>query len=245
MVSQTDGSKTMMTTQSGLFGAHVYNSGAVVINAHSQSNPLNFSESQAQQFASTYISDSLGMPSDAVLASTAAIMRGDMNSNTYENIGYVVTYLHASGTVVGGDAIHVVVDDAVTYTQGACISWDWSSPDPPQKPVRYCAQYSEIPHDNLNVSHMYFLWRTFGQQMFITSSGRSTGQQSIDAVTASRALPNPSSVTWYGAGYWTPGSNENNSNGARPAWLFLVGGATMVAVDGFSGQVLGTNTLSI
>jgi len=48
VTNQGDGLKTTLTTASGLYGAHIYNSGAVVLNARSQSNPMAFSAAQAE-----------------------------------------------------------------------------------------------------------------------------------------------------------------------------------------------------
>lgn len=238
-----DGTRTHYTTASGLYGGHTNNSGAVVINAHSQSNPMAFTESQAQSYASSYIQNTLGMPSDAVLAATSIQNRYDFDSGTATTVGYVVTYLHQNSNVAGGDAIHVVVDDAVTYTNGSCLEYDWTSPDPPGKPMKYCASYQQIAHDNLNVSHMYRLWRTLNGYRTLESGGKSTGQQSIDAVTASHALPDVSAVSAYSPGYWTPSSEMDTGNGAEPAWLFTIGNDSIVAVDAFTGQILGTQSL--
>lgn len=90
---------------------------------------------------------------------------------------------------------------------------------------------------------MYHLWRTTGQLRQITLGGRSTGQQSIDAVTASHAIANPALITGYSAGNWTPGANDDNGKGSEPVWLFEVGDDTTVAVDAFTGTALGINTL--
>jgi hypothetical protein len=165
-----------------------------------------------------------------------------MNAGSGTTVGYVITYLHQNGNVAGGDAIHVIVDDAVTYTSGPCLEYDYSDPDPPQQPHKYCAEYQQIPHDSLNVSHMYRLWRSMTAVKQVHASGRSTGDQSINAVTASNALPNPSAVTTYSPGYWTPSSEQDNGAGAEPVWLFTVGNDSIVAVDAFSDQIIGTST---
>ena len=70
------------------------------------------------------------------------------------------------------------------------------------------------------------------------SAGRSTGQASIDAYTASLSLPNSSNVMSYKAGYWT-GGILNADNVEHPAWLFQMRDGAVEAVDAFSGKILG------
>ena len=167
----------------------------------------------------------------------------DFDSGTVTAIGYVITFLHQNNNVLGGDAIHVVVDDAITYTNGTCLEWDWTSPDPPQKKTKYCAEYQQVAHDNLNVSHMYRLWRALTSVYRLQLQGRTTGGQSIDALSASHALGNTSNVTGYAQGYWTPAAEEPNNSGAEPAWFFNIGNDGIVAVDAFTGKILGSASL--
>lgn len=214
------------------------------MHAPMQHSPVAFDQTSALNAAVEFISSTIGMPSDAALSSTNAVMEYDEAGNGVKT-GYIFTWRHAANNIFGGDAIRVFVDDYQTTTKGPCQDWEWDYPDPPLRPHQYCAAFQWTTVDHPNISYYYRLWRAInlGGSRSVQSAGRSTGQQSIDALTASYSLPPGSKVTGYTSGYWSSGPSGADVSGAQPAWLFSLGDDAVAGIDAFSGMLLGVQSL--
>jgi len=233
--STDNGSFKEMRTNSGLVARHNYStSGAIIISGKAFNNVLAFDEPTALNAATDYVNNTLGMPSDAQLASVGDETQCDDSSGSCIHVGYVFTWLHSSGLVAGGDAIRVVIDDDHSQHR-TCEEFDPNT----HRCIQWVTWYLDTP----NVSYAYRLWRSQGQVVNKTLNGRSTGGQSIDEVTAASALPPNTMITGCKAGYWTTGPTGNASDGEEPVWLFQAGDYAIYAVDGFTGQVVGQLTL--
>lgn len=100
-----------------------------------------------------------------------------------------------------------------------------------------CIAWKTTINDTPATMSGYYLWRSLSSTpVNITKGGRSTGQQSIDAYTASLSIGSNavSSVT---SGYWSNAVNSAD-NVAHPAWIFTLTSGQKVAVDAFTGQRL-------
>jgi hypothetical protein len=230
-----DGVTYTVQSSAGLLSHEYGLSGAVVYVTASLLNPMTISQSTALSAAQTFATNTLGMPSDAVLANTFGLWDTDISSGNQTLTGYEFTFQHASGNIGGGDAIIIDVNDLTTYSQGTtCIDWEYTDPDPPQHPHRYCAEFNEIVSHTPYISYAYDLWRTTPSQI----NGQSAGQTSITAQAAAGYVDPNATINGFAQGYWTP-LVGSPSTLATPAWVFYVNSHTQVFVDAYYGGILG------
>lgn len=175
------------------------------------------------------------MPGDAALVDTLSLYTLQSNGSAILT-GYEFVWNHSSGTIYGGDAIKVDVEDD-HYSQTLCT--DWIINDPPHKPI--CDAYQTTYYDKPNVSYGYRLWRSTGSAVSTTRTGYTAGRGTIDAYTASLALPVPGNVTGYALGYWVT-SLTLPTGIAEPAWIYSTSGGPSYAVDAGSGALLGSQS---
>ncbi len=227
-------------TQSGLTVADYYGtSGGVVYYGHILSNPIQFSQADAIATAEQYINESSGMPSDAALSSIVPVYTASEGSGSRVLIAYELVWTHDNAPVAGGDAIVVDIDDVHTVTT-ECLQHKVIIPTSYQHPIIICVSSKTTVSDAPSVPYSYYLWREPAGTRQLMSAGRSTGQASIDAYTASLTLPAPQNVVSYRSGYWTGGILSRDSI-EHPAWLFTLKNGDVFAVDAFSGRILGSN----
>ncbi len=227
-------------TQGGLTVADYYGtSGGVVYYGHILSNPIQFSQADAITTAEQYINESSGMPGDAALSSIVPVYTTADGSGSRVLIAYELIWTHDNAPVAGGDAIIVDIDDVHTVTT-ECLQHKVIIPNGYQHPIIICVSSKTTVTDTPSVPYSYYLWREPAGTRQIMSAGRSTGQASIDAYTASLTLPAPQNVVSYRSGYWTGGILSGDSM-EHPAWLFTLKNGDVVAVDAFSGRILGSN----
>jgi hypothetical protein len=202
---------------------------------HEFRNVVTFPQNTALSTATTFLQDSFGLPSDAVMTDVADIYSTDETTKSKALTGYEFIWHHSGNKVVGGDSIKVDITDNNYLVGTVCNNWTY----PPGLGKGVCLSWTQQYADAPYVSYGYRLWRSTGAQVIESSNGRTTGGQSMDAYTASLSLPNPDGVGSYAYGYWTP--NAYSSGGvAEPAWLFRLAGGQTVAIDAFDGSVLGS-----
>ena len=195
-------------------------SGAVTYHNRANDDPIAFDQTTAQSFAQSFIQQTLGMPSDAVLRAVLKIWKVSVSSGGAVNVGYEFVYGHEAA-IFGSDEIKVIVDDHHTKhttcspCAGGCSSW-----------------YTDDP----NVSYGYRLWRSFGTLEPVNGS---YSRVSISAKTAATALPTGSTVIGYTSGWWMPSYSTSSSAGATSAWIFTLSGGARIGIDANSGAVLG------
>ena len=103
--------------------------------------------------------------------------------------------------------------------------------------VRECGTWEDNVSDEPAIMSGYYLWRSIGgTRVVLTAGGRTTGQQSIDAYTASLTL-GTNAVASYTQGYWT-NYIDSTDTVAHPAWIFTLTTGQKVAVDAYTGQRL-------
>lgn len=230
-----NGTTTTYVSQNGMTGRYYYGlSGGVTFDGEQYTNAVAFDEPTAENAADTFINDSWGMPADAALSSVIGIYRSIAGSRTL--IGYVFVWTHSAGNVLGGDYMAVGVDDKqkITYT---CLQWIYEYDPETRMRTKECDDWQENISDQPAIMSGYDLWRSIGgTRVTMTAGGRTTGQQSIDAYTASLSL-GTNSVTSYTAGYWT-NYIDSSDTVAHPAWIFTLTTGQKVAVDAFTGTVL-------
>jgi len=229
-----NGAMTTFTSATGLeVTSYPGLSGGVTYSSMTLHNPMTISQSAAEAAAVDFINNSFGMPGDAVLADTLSMYTLETSGSSILT-GYEFVWNHSSGTMYGGDAIKVDVED---YRKATTICTEMTDPDPPLKPI--CIQHSTTYSDVANVSFGYRLWRSAGSAAAVTRTDYTAGRTTIDAYTASLALPDPSDVTGYNLGYWT-GPIGQASGIAEPAWIYGTSSGRVYAVDAGSGAVIGT-----
>jgi hypothetical protein len=184
----------------------------------------------------SFIENSFGMPSDAVLVDTLSFYELESNGSAVLT-GYEFIWNHASGTMYGGDAIKVDVEDYHYLASAVCEKW--LTLPPPAK--NQCEDWDYTYANKPNVSYGYRLWRSLGSAAATTQSGYRADTTTIDAYTASLALPNADDVTSYTLGYWT-GPLSQASGIAEPVWIYHTSGGRIYAVDAGSGALIGTQT---
>ena len=92
---------------------HYYGtSGAIIYYSQANNNPMTFSETAAQQFATSFVQQNMNLPSDAVLTSVLQFWEV-LPSGSAVNVAYEFIWHHA-GSLQGADAIKLIVDDAQT-----------------------------------------------------------------------------------------------------------------------------------
>jgi hypothetical protein len=138
----------------------------------------------AESAAVSFIDNSFGMPSNAVLADTLSFYELESNGSAVLT-GYEFIWNHANGTTYGGDAIKVDVED-YHYGVTACLKSEVID-DPPLKPMSICVDSQTTYYDKQNVSCGYRLWRSVGSAATTTRSGYRADTATIDAYTASLA----------------------------------------------------------
>lgn len=236
-----NGSIRRYVSQSGLVVSYYYGlSGAVEYVGHSAGNPVAFTEADAQNAAQEFIQQSYGMPSDAQLTDVLPVYRWDTAAGSRTLVQYEFVWRH-TGNVFGGDAIRVNVFDLhkvwMTCSQWGYVEvWDPIIHDFIDR--RECVSWTRNISDTPDISFSYYLWREPTSTRHILLAGRSTGGSSIDAYTASLSLPNPQGVTAYTSGYWTGGPYDSDTT-EHPAWLFTTSNGSIMAVDAFTGALLG------
>jgi hypothetical protein len=238
-LSYTHSDNNLITTFTSVGGLSVnyYTglSGGVTYSSETLHNPMNVSLSTAQTAAVSFIDNSFGMPSDAVLVDTISFYTLQ-NSGSSILTGYEFIWNHSGGTIYGGDAIKVDVED---NRHATTICTEMTYPDPPLKPI--CIAHETTYSDYPNVSYGYRLWRSTGSAVSETRTDYIAGQSTVDAYTASLALPVPSDVTGYHLGYWvTPLAQPTGI--AEPAWIYNTVGGRIYAVDAGSGALLGSES---
>ncbi|HUY41402.1 MAG TPA: hypothetical protein VMV82_07525 [Candidatus Dormibacteraeota bacterium] len=234
VVNSDNGSTYVSKTNWGGVQYNYGQSGAVMYVGPKPRDPIAFSQSTALQAAETYISSTLGMPSDAVLYSVLQFWAYSPSTGAAVNDGYEFIWHHADSSVAGYDGIKVVVADRHLTTK-TCVQWIYN--DPPIKPV--CEQWQVTTSDTPYISSAFRLWRSFTGT---NSNIQPAGTTSIDAITAASALPAGANITAYQPGLWMPDANASSSEGARSAWIFTIGGREQIAVDAYTGQILGSTT---
>jgi hypothetical protein len=216
---------------------HNSTTGEIVMYGTYSGEPLGFDMATAQNAAISSIQNSQGMPGDAVLSSINAFYRTSTVDGSSVVTAYEFIWKH-SGMPMGTDGIRVIVNDNVqTQDISPCLEWDYTSPDPPQKPVKYCATWTQVVSHTPNISFEQRIWRTQGALRY--PLGRGPGQQALDAATAATSLPAGLQVVAYSPGYWTPYSIEGSTQ-ALPAWVFQISGGGEAYIDAYSGEYLGT-----
>ena len=236
-----DGQTINLTTPSGDTVLHEYAvSGAISFYGGAHYNTPAFSQATALAAAEAFLQSSLGLPSDAVLVGEDENYIYNKATNSRSITGYTFDWGHSSPAI--GDQIVVLVDDDAVSTS-TCTGGTKVLNNPPAKPVVICLGYTTTTTHTPNVSYAKMQWHApSSTRRSIESAGRSTGGPSIDAYTASLSLPTGSVVTAYTSGYWY-GNTTMATTTAEPAWLFTIGGTTVIAVDAFSGVVLGAQAL--
>ncbi|HUY40868.1 MAG TPA: hypothetical protein VMV82_04795 [Candidatus Dormibacteraeota bacterium] len=234
VVNSDNGSTYVSKTNWGGVQYNYGQSGAVMYFGPKPRDAMAFSQSTALQAAETYVSSTLGMPSDAVLYSVLQFWTYSPSTGAAVNDGYEFIWHHANSSVAGYDAIKVVVADRHTSVR-TCVDWIYN--DPPIKPI--CDQWQVTTSDTPYISSAFRLWRSLAGT---NSNIQPAGMTSIDAVTAASALPAGANITAYQPGLWMPGADASSSEGARSAWIFTIGGREQIAVDAYTGQILGSTT---
>jgi hypothetical protein len=209
-------------------------SGAVMYFGSKPTAAMAFTQATAMQAAETYVGETLGMPSDASPYSVFQFWQYSPSTGAAINDAYEFIWHHSDPSIAGADAIKVVVADRHITTR-TCEDWIYN--DPPIKPI--CDDWQEVSTDTPYISSAYRLWRTTSGA---ASNSQPVGTTSIDAVTAASALPAGANVTAYQPGLWMPDPNTSYTVGARSAWIFTIGGTEQIAVDAYTGQVLGSVT---
>ncbi|NNM93747.1 MAG: hypothetical protein HKL92_10435 [Candidatus Eremiobacteraeota bacterium] len=228
------------STQAGVTVDDYYGySGGVVYNGTMLRNPVAFTQQTALNAATQYIEQSSGMPGDAALSSISPVYSSSDALGSRALIGYEFAWTHSSGNVSGGDQIQVDVDDVHTVAT-TCLQYKIISRPYGEKPIVYCVSWQRTVTDVPGISYSYYLWREPSGTRQLMSAGRVTGGSSIDAYTAALSLPNSSAIASYASGYWTSGL-ESSDNVEHPAWIFTMLNGEVIAVDAFSGQILGEN----
>jgi hypothetical protein len=213
-------------------------------------NSMGVSESDASNAATEFVQDTFGMPADAVLTSTLERWQiiPAAGGGEVTPIGYEFIWTHANG-MIGGDAIKVFVDDNTT-PQTTCTEWQTppssihrrgSTLRPsvaPTGPIDVCLKWVTTYTHTPDIPYGYRLWRTLSGS---NTTEQPAGVTSIDAVTASTALPEGANITAYRRGLWSPMPTKSSSLGAQAVWIFTLSGKNEVAVDAYTGQVLGGN----
>lgn len=235
----TNDGVTTVARKDNAFAQHYLATGATAFYGDMQYNAVTFDQTTALNTALTAITNGQGLPSDAVLTEVDNMYQTSADDGSSIQTGYQFVWKHSS-SAFGNDAIRVIVDDYQYMRNTTCAEYDYTSPDPPLKPMRYCATWNQVPVDNPNVSFMYRLWRSTGSSRQVQSvAGPSSGTStSIDANTASMSLPPGTSVISYAPGYWT-GNAADPGNVGTPAWVFQLSGGGEAYVDATSGQYLG------
>lgn len=231
---------TYFTTGGAQVQSYSLASGAITYHGAMQEAALPFDQQTALDSASDYVNVTFGMPGDAVLALVTGIYQTDKASGSTRLTGYHFVWRHSGTQILGADRIAVDVDDYQTWqSDGTCLDWEFTDPDPPAKPVHFCGEYEQVEVDHPNISYSYRLWRSPAGSVRVQLAGLTSGQQSIDAQTASLSLPQGSAIIAYSSGYWD-GGLYSTAAVAQPAWLFTLGSGEVIAVDAFSGAVLGS-----
>lgn len=229
-------------SSTGLTATSYYGlSGAVEYVGHSTDSTVAFTEADALNAAQQFVSQSYGMPSDAVLANVVPVYRINASTGSRTLVQYEFIWRH-TGNVLGGDAIRVNVFDLHRVSR-TCSQWDyvdvWDARIRDYITKRECVAWTENVSDTPDVSFSYYLWREPTSLRQVLVAGRTTGGPSIDAYTASMSLPDSKSVTSYTSGYWTPGPYDTDQT-EEPAWLFTTTGGDVLAVDAYTGALLGS-----
>ncbi len=73
--------------------------------------------------------------------------------------------------------------------------------------------------------------------------GISQSEQRRLTLPAASALPANTNITAYRSGFWLPNASVSASFGGRSAWIFTVDGQAQVAVDAYTGNILGSTAL--
>ncbi len=209
-----------------------YASGAIAYYGPSPESPVSFSQSTALTAAQNFVAATFGMPPDAVLYSTLNFWQYSPASGSAVNDAIEFIWHHANPAIGGYDGIKVVVSDQRRSTR---VCDNFTDPEPPLKPI--CTQWSVIVTDTSYVSSGYRLWRSQGG---VNTSIQPAGATSIDAKTASTALPSGVAITGYRSGWWYPDELDSSSVGARAAWIFTVNGEYRIGVDAYTGKILGS-----
>jgi len=228
-----DGS-TSTATKGATTIMHDLRTGALTFHGASQVNPMPFSQSDAYSSAVQAVSNSNGMPSDAVLTETDVVSKLDATSGGSAIIGYTFTWRH-SGQPFGNDAIRVTVGDYHTTSRSCTGGYDYYY-DQLGRSHMICMGWTTTVTDNKNISYMFRLWRQRGN----FRSVQSLGQTSLTAATAAASLPGGAVVYDYAAGFWTGPFDDPTNNVAVPAWVFTLSDGTQTYVDAYSGVVLGS-----
>ncbi len=230
-----DGSVYSATSGTGSINHFYADSGEVVYSNEDTGDPIAFDLATAQQTAVNFVTQTLGMPSDAVLTSTPQIWQVDPSDGSAANVGWEFIWTHSNG-LSGGDGIKVIVSDNNYFVSSRCSLYEYD----PETRQRYCTEWSYTYADRPYVSYAYRLWRGLAGS---DSNIQPVGQTSIDAQTAASALSPDAQITAYHAGLWAPDADTSSTGGARSAWIFTISGQTQVAVDAYTGEILGSISL--
>ena len=97
-------------------------SGGVTYTGMSLQNSMAISTATAQSAAVSFVQSSFGMPSDAVLVDTLSKFTRESNGSRILT-GYEFVWNHAGGSILGGDAIKVDVEDDHYISASYCDKW--------------------------------------------------------------------------------------------------------------------------
>jgi hypothetical protein len=234
--TKSNGSTTTYTSVGGLqVNYYQGTSGGVTYQSETLHNAMSISESTAEAAAVSFIDNSFGMPSDAVLVDTLSLYTLQNNGSAILT-GYEFVWNHSGGQINGGDAIKVDVED-YSYDVKTCTAWIYN--DPPLKNI--CTSWEYVYHNEPNVSFGYRLWRSIGSAVSTTKTGYTAGRGTVDAYTASLALPVPNDVTGYQLGYWVTSLTQPTGI-AEPAWIYSTTDGRIYGVDAGSGALLGSES---
>ena len=130
-------------------------SGGVTYTGMSLQNSMAISTATAQSAAVSFVQSSFGMPSDAVLVDTLSKFTRESNGSRILT-GYEFVWNHAGGSILGGDAIKVDVEDDHYISASYCDKWMSTS----YKPI--CLKWTYTYADRPNISYGYRLWKSLG-----------------------------------------------------------------------------------
>jgi hypothetical protein len=171
-----------------------------------------------------------------VLSGVLQLWQFSPSTGSAINDGYEFIWHHSNTAIAGDDGIKVVVADQHTVTT-TCTAWTTQLIG--GKPIRVCTKFQTTTSDTPYVSSGFRLWRSLSGT---NGSIQPAGTTSIDAVTAASALPPGVNITAYRSGLWLPGPETSSGVGARSAWIFTLNGVERVAVDAYTGRVLGSTS---
>jgi hypothetical protein len=202
---------------------------------NSQQDALNFAITQAQNYG-------YPLPSDARLQDISTLYETPLHQAGVAT-GYEFTWVHSNGTL-GGDFIRIAVDN---YKQRVCQVVNENDP-PYNRPP--CLQWG-YEYD-MRMRLYYRLWRQPANVRHLSDIGGAPPGTDSAALSPSQAYNMLAAATQakgidygnlqgYTYSYWTP-SIDSTDNTEYPAYHFFFDSHTVVSVDAYSGQVLGTDS---